>query len=453
MKSPEQKRRADWTARTAHPVWLAATLLLFALAAVKFAYEDRVGFDYPVNDLISPWVSAKAFLEGRDPFNDKAEFARIWSGMEYSPPPQYADFGEILKRNPMIYPPTALPVLAPLTLFPWKVAVGLHVALSLASFAALLAMLAGKLTPDSPMMYDPKKLFLVSFGLAMIPLHSAIRESNPGILAAACAGLGVLFMTRRPYLAGVLLGLGVCLKPQIAFLFFAYPFLRQRWKAALTALTVCGAVLAGSLLWMQAHGVDGMRSYLDTMNALSSLDSDTSFSQPGLKKYSMINLQVLVYQLTHARDFSNLASWAVFLILGAIAVHLICTRISDENELWGVAILSVLTLLPVYQRVYNAGILIFVLYWALENWERRVAKAALCLMLPWLVPITAILQKGAVGAFVVRHGLAASFVWNTFVMPHLIWIELLLAVISIFGLYGCTCVKARKLPKALRATG
>lgn len=446
MKTPEQKRRAPWPAG-----WMAAALLLFALAAIKFAYEDRVGFDYPVNDLIAPWISAKAFLDGKNPFNDKTEFAKIWASMESSPPAQYADYGEILKRNPMIYPPTALPLMAPLTLFPWRAAVGLHAALSLVLFAVLLAILAERLTPvwqSLPDWRDPKKLFLVAFGLAMVPLHSSLRESNPGILAAAFAGLGVLFMVRRPYLAGVLLGMSLCLKPQIAFLLFAYPFLRRKWKTAFTGLAVCGAVLAGSLLWMQAHGVDGIRSYLDTVGALSASDSDTSFYQPGLKKYSMINLQVLAYQLTHARDFSNVATWAVFLILGALAVYLIWTRVSDSNELWGAAVLSVLTLLPVYQRIYNAGILIFVVYWALQNWDRRIGKAALCLLLPWLVPIVAILQKGAVGAFVMQHGLATSFAWNAFVMAHLIWIELLLAVILLLGFGAGT--KVREMPKELR---
>ena len=242
-------------------------------------------------------------------------------------------------------------------------------------------------------------------------------------------------MARRPYLAGIALACGMCLKPQVAFLFFAYPWLRRRWKTAVTGLAVWIAVFAGSLLWMHLHNIDGLRAYRDAVAGLSSTDSDTSFYQPSPNRYSMINLQVLAYQFTHNPELSNALSWALFLVLAGASAYFLYTRGSEKYAAAGVAMASVLTLFPVYQRIYNASILIFVLYWAVENWPLRRAKAALLLMLPLLVPLFAIARSGAVAAFVSRRQFDSSFLWNAVIMPHLIWADVLLALILASYLY------------------
>jgi hypothetical protein len=323
-------------------------------------------------------------------------------------------------------------VIALLTLLPWKAAIAANLLVSMAVFLAWLWMLAESLPMPSG---DPRKLFLVAFGLAMIPLNSAIRESNLSTLAAACAGIGVLQMIKRPYLAGVALAVGLCLKPQIAFLLFAYPWLRGKWKAGLTGVGVSGALFAGSLLWMRAHGVDGMRSFLETVSTLSAADSDTSFYKPGPGKFTMVNVQVLAFQWTGSQAISQVIAWGLFLVLAIVSVYLIRTRVSESNEASGIAIVPVLTLLPIYQRIYNETILIFVLCWALAVWPARKGKAALLLLLPLLIPIVGITQKGVAGAFVRRHNLWAGFAWNAILMPHLIWINIFLAFILIASLY------------------
>jgi hypothetical protein len=91
----------------------------------------------------------------------------------------------------------------------------------------------------------------------------------------------------------------------------------------------------------------------------------------------------------------------------------------------------------VYQQIYTGAILLFVVYWAFQNWPRATAKAAIVLMLPLLFPLTAMTwQSASLAEFVERHHLSSYFLWNAFVMPHVVWIELFLVAILFTELYG-----------------
>lgn len=188
---------------------------------------------------------------------------------------------------------------------------------------------------------------------------------------------------------------------------------------------------------MYSHHVDWVRGYLGSMaGAVARVGSGLSFYEPGPDKFLLVNLQVLAYQFTHNPRDSDLLAWGVFLVLAIVSAFLIFTRVSDKNEGIGIAIISILTLMPIYQRIYTAAILIFVFYWALENWPLRSAKATCLLMLPLLVPLVGITRRGLFAGFVERHNLTSFPLWNTVLMPHVIWIELSLILILLSVLFA-----------------
>jgi hypothetical protein len=428
MKSSPEKHRT---------VCFIGIALLIFLSLTKFTY-DILRLVYPVNDLTVAWVASKAFIEGKNPYNDIQEFERIWAATGISSADGCTDFKCILELSPMGYLPPALPLLAVLTPMPWRAAVYVYLAGSTALFVAMLLMLARKLElPWS----DPRKMYMVAFALAMAPLHAGIHGSNLNTLTIAFIGLGVVFLTKRAYLSGIALALGLCLKPQVAFLFFAYPWLRRKWKVALTGLAACAAICSFSLLWMHFHHIEWFGAYRDSLRKLGSFPGGINdFYGPGRGKFEMVNLQVLAFQFTHSTHASSVVSWAAFLLLATVAAILIGAKVSERNEGLGIAIISVLTLFPVYQRRYTAALLIFVLYWAVENWPRRGSKAALLLMLPLLLPLVAMTRVGALAGFVDRHNLDSHFLWNAFFMPHVIWIELFLVAILLAVLYGTPAI-------------
>jgi hypothetical protein len=160
----------------------------------------------------------------------------------------------------------------------------------------------------------------------------------------------------------------------------------------------------------------------------------------------LINLQVVVFQFTRSAVESNILSWLLFLILAAASALLIRSRVSEGNEGIDIAIISVLTLLPFYQHIYSAALLIFVIYWAFDNWQLKGAKAALLLMLPLLFPFVAMTWGyPPLAGFVERHHLGSHFFWNAFIMPYVVWIELCLVLIMLTELYGTAAISRRSL--------
>jgi hypothetical protein len=412
--------------------------LLFAFSLARFAYDvSRLG--RPANDLIGPWVSSKVLIEGQNPYSDIQDIRRLWPVLNSSPECR-AGYNCFPNTYHMVYPPSALPLVALLTLLPWRAAVYFYLVGSTALFVAMIVMLAKKLRlPWS----SPRKLYMIAFALALAPLHAGIKASNLNTLVIALLGVGIIFMTRRPYLSGLALAIGICLKPQVAFLFFAYPWLRRKWTTAFAELVACTAISAGSVLWMRFNHVEWFRAYLSNMTN-ASIGPHTVFSYfyaPDPWKYLSTNLQVLAFQFTHSPGDANVLSWTLFLVLAAVSAFLINSRVSDKNEGIGIAIISVLTLLPVYQLIYTAAILVFVVYWAVEKWPLKKAKAALLIMLPLLLPLVAItIRISQVASFVERHYLGAYFLWNAFVLPHVVWIELFLAAILLTDLYRTAAI-------------
>lgn len=423
---------------------LILVALLLTLSLAKFIYQDVRRLAYPVNDLTTPWVSAKAWTHGQNPYGDSPELAKIWADTRTTPQNGCTDYVCILSRFPMAYPPSALVLLAPLGTLHWSTAVYTCLAGSTVLFVAMLLLLVQRLQlPWS----DPRKLFLVAFALAFAPLHSGIHESNLNTVIVACLCAAVVFMATRPCLSGTALALAICLKPQVAFLFFAYPWLRRKWRTAFTALGVSAAISAVSAIWMSVHHVAWLKGYLGALSAYSSPNSNSSFYAPGPGKFQLLNLQVIAYQLTHVPAISNAVSLALFALLALLAAFLIVSRVSENNEAAGIAIVSVLTLLPVYQRFYAAALLIFVMYWAVEHWPERRAKVALVLMSALLLPLASMTQQGRLAAFVEDHHLDSHLFWNLILMPHVIWIELILLLMLLADL-GRTLPPSNFQPRA-----
>jgi hypothetical protein len=411
--------------------------LLFAFALARFAYDSR-RLIYPVNDLTPVWVSAKAFVAGKNPYNDIQEFERIWATTGIASADGCADYSCILRKYPMGYPPTALPLLAPLALFDWRTAVDAYLAGSIVLFVAMVLMLARRLQlPWSNL----RTLYMIAFALALAPLHAGIHHSNLNTFVIVCLGAGVIFMTERPCVSGIALAISFCLKPQVAFLFFAYPWLRRRWRTAFTGVGACAIITTVSLLWASFHHVELFRAYLDSLARFMPPGGHNSFYSPSPERYTLINFQVLAFQFTHIALESNILSWVLCALLATASAVVIHSRVSEKNDGIDIAIISVVTLLPVYQQIYTAAILIFVVYWAIESWPQTRAKAALLLMLPLLFPFVAMtLHVPSLTALVERLHLGSYFFWNAFVMPHVVWIELLLVAILLTELWGTITV-------------
>jgi hypothetical protein len=434
--------------------WTLSVAALLILAAVMFSYKDAKRIAYPVNDFTTPWVAATALLHGKNPYNDTQEFARIWASTRASMRPGLSDYNQILADLPMAYPPTALMLLSPLGLLPFPAALGVYTVCSVVFFVAMLFLLARRLGAS---WRDPKRQFFFAFALAMAPLHMGVQVVNMNAAAVGCIFAALALRKQKPYVAGVAMAVAMCLKPQIAFLFFAYFWLKRYWKTAWTSLAASAGVFLGAELWMKLHGIDWLPAYFDAMKYYSATDGLNSYfssSLDGLAKYHLLNLQVLVYVWSGSRKLADPMSWAAFACLAAIAAYLIRRRIPEKNESAGWAMVAILTLLPVCQHFYGAEILALVVFWAMENWNLKTARVALGLMLPLLLPLVPWLATyvqvdfSHYTHFTITDRIAATvenllqtnqwnsnWIWYGVLLPHVIWIEIFLLLLLYFTVY------------------
>jgi hypothetical protein len=393
---------------------------LFLLATVKFIRQDISVLRGGLNDFATPWVAAKALAAGADPYGSNVSTERIYDKSGMARATSCPSYSLALDVYPMAYPPPALLLLAPFTFLPWKAAVLFFSFVSIVILIAALVLVA----------YGRSLLagtLVVGFGLAMAPVHSGIHQANPSTLVVGLLLGGSALLTCAPVLSGVLIGLAFCLKPQVAFLFLLFLWYRRSWRTVWASATTIAVVFAASFGWLALHHVSWLASYRAQMPAFAAANS---FSDAGLGPFQLLNLQVVVWQITHNVAGANAIAWGVFfvlLILGGI--RLVRRESAVATTL---ALLSVLTLMPVYQRYYTAALLVLVFAWAVDAWPHWRAKLAIALLLPLVAPLVAIGQKNLL---IASHYSNSRF-WQIVLWPHMIWLELALAGLLIGELWA-----------------
>lgn len=157
-----------------------------------------------------------------------------------------------------------------------------------------------------------------------------------------------------------------------------------------------------------------------------------------------MNLQVLLYVILHNRALANGLALAVGIITGLWWLFLLSRRFGSGQHLLAVSTLVVISLLPVYHRLYDASLLVFPLAWSLTELSgkiRSLGNITFCLILPFLVPGGSLLEQIQLTGYV-STAVRSSWWWNAMVMPHQVWAILILSVVLLEAM--------RRTPTTLR---
>ena len=176
-------------------------------------------------DFMAYWSAARLALLGRP----EAAFAEsAISAVQHAAVPSLP--GIIF---PWHYPPTFLLPLVPLGLLPYAAALAVFVLGTM----ALLAALVPRILPD--------RRAWIAAAAAPAGLINLVDGQN-AFLTVALAGFAILWLDRRPIVAGILIGL-LAIKPHLAVLFPLALLAEGRWRtiaaAALTVAALCGTSL------------------------------------------------------------------------------------------------------------------------------------------------------------------------------------------------------------------
>jgi Glycosyltransferase family 87 len=404
-------------------------ILLF-LAAAEFVIRGPVRFLFEEtawNDLSQNYTASRLWLKGQSP-SDPKNFVALWKQERGS----RLDLTDI--RTHLAPPLGGLVVMAPIAAFHWKVARVLWVTLLLAAFVATVWALglAAGFRRD-----EPRTLAFVAACLALAPFHTGIASGNPSILVIGLCVVAVwAAMRHREIPSGILFGLACSMKPQIGALLVLYYLVRRRWKLFTTAVaTTLGLVVVASLyLWIR--GASWLQDYLHNAKGFVTANSIDDFSSANPIRFTLINLQVPFFSFTGHSSSANLLALAVGGVLLLYWLWRVANGYGHRSELLCLGAVSVIGLLPVYHRFYDAALLVLPLSWCLTQTMARsltVSRIALLLMTPFLVPGTALLQQ------LTEHGkfsgaVTHSWWWDRIVMPHETWALLMLSLVLLYAI-------------------
>ena len=153
------------------------------------------------------------------------------------------------------------------------------------------------------------------------------------------------------------------------------------------------------------------------------------FSTANPLRFQMVNLQAALFPVLENRPYTQAATWAVFIVL--LGLWFRATRRDRRVGLLDLAILATATLLPLYHRFTDAGLLLVPVTWALTELAREMrAFAAACLFLtvPFLVPGAAMLYEFSQGPGVLQR-LSRTRVWDVLILPHQAWLILMICAL------------------------
>lgn len=231
-------RKAEWL----EPGRVRGYLLLLALvnagAVVYLLATQKGGVD--VNgfligtDFISFWTSGRMLLAGANVYDTAAHVAV--QREFYAMPGEYTAF---------FYPPNFLPFVWPLGLLPYFPALAAWLAVTGAAFLAAVRAWFRELGLKGP------AVVLVA---AFPPVFVTLTHGQTSFLMAALLGGGLLLVGRRPWLAGILIGLAT-IKPQFGLLVPLALLASGQWRtiagagAAALALAALAAAAFGPQVW------------------------------------------------------------------------------------------------------------------------------------------------------------------------------------------------------------
>jgi hypothetical protein len=238
---------------------------------------------------------------------------------------------------------------------------------------------------------------------------------------------------RHDLAAGILFGVACSLKPQIGAFLVLYYLVRRRWKLFVTAVaTTLGLALFAALyLWL--WGASWLQDYLHNARGFVTANHIDDFSSANPIRFTLINLQVPLFAITGHSSSANLLAFAMGGLLVCAWLYWVA-RGNDSRELLSLGAISIIALLPVYHRFYDAALLVIPLCWCMTRTAGRpkaIVNVALLLMAPFLLPGTAFLQQLALHGRI-SEAVKNSWWWDRVVMPHETWTLLLLSLVLLY---------------------
>jgi hypothetical protein len=404
-------------------------LILLVLAAAEFVVRGPQRYLRPTNwnDLAQYYAASRLWLRGQN-FANPDNFVALWRD----------EIGSTLSADTMrthiAPPPGALVLLAPIAALSWPAAKIAWLAVLLSSFALTVWSL---IKVAGFRLREPRTIAFVTACLALAPFHTGIASANQTILVVGLCALGISTASSdHDIAAGLLFGAACSLKPHVASFLVLYYLVQRRWKLFATAVAFTAFLVLIAAGWMQVAGVHWTENFIANIRFGSVKNTVDDFTTANPIRFMLINLQVPFYSFTHDRQSANMMALSLGAALVVVWIVLVLWGQARNSPLLSLATIAVIGLLPLYHRLYDAAVLAIPVCWCLTRANGRMQKVAipsLLLMVPFLLPGTALLQEAARRGHIPEMW-THTWWWDCVVMPHQTWLLLLLSVTLLYAM-------------------
>lgn len=402
-------------------------VLLLVLAASEYLARGPIQFirnSIHWTDICEVYFPSRAWIKGLNPYSPEVFIAESREAANDS-----LSTNDIRTYSP--YPLTSLVVFSPISSIPWREARFVWVMLITLAIGIMIWSLVkmGNLTSLL------RICFFIAICLGLAPLHTGISVGNVSILAIILSCIAVYAASEDKHtLAITLLAIASCLKPQLGISFLLYYLLRKRFHIVLLVSMFGIAVLGLGALRLELNHVHWVGDFLRNAHKFTTECFTADFTEHNPIRFTLLNLQVLLYSFTHSTFFAQFAGLLFVFILFGFWYRFSFSGKRNPPELLVISTLAVLSILPVYHRNYDAALLVLPVCLVLS--ERKTSRSDYAIsisILPFAIPGPALLQH-LVDIGRIPQSVANGWWWNNFVMPHQIWALLFLSILLLYKL-------------------
>lgn len=341
--------------------------ILLVCAVIPFWWSFSIRRDanggIKMTDFGGTYYGARCVMQHRDPYDTKSALREFESDGGRLPFSSLQAKVALIVITIGVNLPTALLLVAPFAMMPWGIAQVLWIVL-MEGLLVLAAFLIGDMGTG--------KAQIIPVSLAGAVLANCeilfVVGNVAGISVSLCIVATWCFLKERHVLAGVLLlAVSLVLKPHDAGFVWLYFLLAggAHRKRALQTLVVTGILGLFAAIWIapsSPHWVQELHRNHIRVAARGGTSDPGPFGISSRTAIPILGLQAAFSALRDDPQFYNPVSYLIsglLILMWAIAV--LCRRYSRDGALLALSAISVLTLLPVYHRTYDAKLLLLTL--------------------------------------------------------------------------------------------
>jgi hypothetical protein len=412
-------------------------ILFFLLAVALFVVRGPVRSVNNSADLTGPYLQSFAWRNGCNPYQS----AKILVEKFFPNANNGKGF------NGGIYPPTTSLLMMPITYFHWNTAKKIWMIWTIFIFVITMYFL-GKQLLIKFNNYKRLKFSLLVL-LAFSPFHTGIALGQVSIVVICFMILSFLFYLKSWItLSAFLLAISVGLKPQLALFLVIFYILKKKYRILAIFCVMYASIIVFSEIYPLI--IDGNQigsswtMWLGRVFAGYGVTGGERFLYTDIDKFSTINIHVLISQFFYNSFLVKIISFITYFLMILVFIYIFLKN-KECDDFVVFSVLSMLMLLPVYHRFYDASILIVPLMWSILK-VKKIKNDINLSLLAFLLLVFSV-PGGTILILLTPHLpqiIKNSAIWNFIILPHQVWI-LLISYMLMIVIMKRNCVQQVKV--------